>query len=217
MSRFLQSAAPSGLYRAVPAKRARIAQVICSIGMACSVTFAAELPSDVHPSLTLRVPDLAGHVKDALAANGAKAILFVFVSVDCPICNSYSPNLRRIASEFGKQGVVVRLVFPDPDESRERVQQHLKEFNLPFETYLDHERVLTRAVGAQVTPEAAVFVPGRGWVYRGRIDDRFMGFGKARPQPTSEEVKDVLTAVVTGKPVTVKSARPIGCSIAPLP
>jgi peroxiredoxin len=217
MSRILLSIAPSGLSRAVPAKRARAARVICSIWLACIVTFAAELPNDVHPSLSLWVQDLAGHVKDALAANRAKAILFVFLSVDCPICNSYAPNLRRIASEFGKQGVVVRLVFPDPDESRERIQQHLKEFNLPFETYLDHDQVLTRAVGAQVTPEAAVFVPGRGWVYHGRIDDRFMGFGKARPQPTSEEVKDVLTAVVAGKPVTVKSARPVGCSIAPLP
>jgi hypothetical protein len=53
-------------------------------------------------------------------------------------------------------------------------------------------------------------------LYRGRIDDRYVEFGKDRPQPTVRDLERSLEAVLGGKPVPVAKTRAIGCFIADL-
>jgi hypothetical protein len=65
----------------------------------------------------------------------------------------------------------------------------------------------------RVTPEAAVFVPGGGFVYHGRIDNRHHDLGVARPEATSRDLREALAAVLSGKPVAPASAPAIGCYI----
>jgi hypothetical protein len=53
-------------------------------------------------------------------------------------------------------------------------------------------------------------------LYRGRIDDRYVAFGKARPAPTRRDLEETLDALLEGKlpePVTTTA---IGCFIADL-
>ena len=47
-------------------------------------------------SSALTVFDLAGHVLDPFDATDAKAIVFIFISADCPISNRYAPEIRRV-------------------------------------------------------------------------------------------------------------------------
>ena len=78
------------------------------------------------------------------------------------------------------------------------------------------KHALVEAAGARVTPEAALFVPGAGGarlVYHGRIDDRFVEFGRMRPAPTTHELEDAIAAVLAGKAVPRASAPAIGCAI----
>jgi len=73
--------------------------------------------------------------------------------------------------------------------------------------------------GVQVTPEVVVFVPGRTgqkMVYRGRIDDWYVDFGKARPAPTTHDLEQVLQEIVAGRQVTPETTHAIGCFIADL-
>ncbi|HVY68400.1 MAG TPA: hypothetical protein VHH73_00630 [Verrucomicrobiae bacterium] len=199
----------------------RTARFLCRPpGLTCWLVLAsllAPLPSKAAKPVELRVRNVAGEEKDPLTADGAKAIAFVFLSVECPISNSYAPKIRRLAGELGPRGGVVRLVYPNPDETPDKVRQHLKEYNLPLDAYLDYQHALTKAAGARVTPEAAVYVPGKGWVYHGRIDDRYVDFGKARPEATRDDLKEVMVAVLAGNAAPVKSAPAVGCSIAKLP
>jgi hypothetical protein len=159
----------------------------------------------------------SGKWAEPLSERGAKAVVFVFVSVDCPISNGYAPKLRRLGEAFAPKGVVLRLVYPNPDESKAKVNKHLKEYELPFTAYLDARHELTRAADVRVTPEAAVYVPGKGWVYHGRIDDRYLELGKARPAATHEDLQEAVDAVLAGTPVKASSTRAIGCSIPELP
>src|SRR5258706_7607896 len=47
-----------------------------------------------------------------------KTIVCLFTRTDCPISNSYAPEMRRIHEKFSPRGVAFYLVYPDPDESQ---------------------------------------------------------------------------------------------------
>ena len=53
-------------------------------------------------------------------------------------------------------------------------------------------------------------------LYRGRIDDRYIEFGKDRPQPTDRTLERALDAIVQGKPVAMRETRAVGCFLADL-
>jgi hypothetical protein len=190
-------------------------QWLMSVALATSLAIAGEQPSPKTASI--RLPEVSGKRSDPLSVTGAKAIVFIFVSIDCPVSNSYAPKLRRISEAFASKGVVLRLVYPNPDEREAKIKKHLKEYELPFTAYRDPHHELTRAADVRVTPETAVYVPGKGWVYHGRIDNRYVELGKARPAATQEDLQDVLDAVLAGIPVKAFSTRAIGCSISALP
>src|SRR5262245_29752868 len=63
-------------------------------------TFLAAANPPTLPARNLVVEDLSGQRVHPFAATNAKAILFVFVSVDCPICGRYVPELNRLQAEF---------------------------------------------------------------------------------------------------------------------
>jgi hypothetical protein len=63
----------------------------------------------------------------------------------------------------------------------------------------------------------AVFVPGEGRKYRGRIDDRYFAPGKRRAEPASHDLRAALEAVLAGKPVPRAETEAIGCPIPDLP
>jgi hypothetical protein len=165
----------------------------------------------------LRLRDLSGHPVSVKATNDLKAVVFLFVSVECPISNSYAPEFRRLAAEFGPKHVEFMLVYPNLDEKDSAIAQHQKEFDLPMAAWRDPYHELVKSARVRITPEAAVFAPGVGFVYHGRIDNRFADLGVARPQATERDLHDVLAAIIAGKPVPHRSAKAIGCSISPPP
>ena len=62
-----------------------------------------------------------------------------------------------------------------------------------------------------VTPEAAVFSADGRELYRGRIDNRMVDFGKERPAPTRRDLDDALASILNHKPV-IDAIRPaVGC------
>ena len=161
----------------------------------------------------LRLPDLDGRQIEPLRAKDAKAIVFIFIRTDCPLSNRYAPEVRRLNDKFAKSDVRFWLVYPDQGESGEIIRNHIKEYEYRLSALRDPEHKLVKITGAQVTPETAVFLPGGRMVYRGRIDDRYVALGKARPAPTTRDLEQVLEAILEGKQVTNKTTAAIGCFI----
>ncbi len=162
---------------------------------------------------TIELRDLDNRAIAPLKASSAKAIVFFFVSTDCPVSNRYAPEVRRLHEKFSPHGVQFWLVYPDQTESVETIRRHLTEYRYPCEALRDPKHRLVKAAQARVTPEAAVFLAGPRLVYHGRIDNWYVDFGKARPAPTQHDLEDVLQAVVSGKPVAYASAPAVGCYI----
>ncbi len=179
----------------------------------CAVAFAGvPEPAALYPP-GLQVLDLTGHAVDPFADVQSKATLFIFVSVDCPVSNSYMPEYGRLQTEFSAKGVAMRLVYPDSDDSPERIRKHLKEYGCNLEALRDPRHELVKASLVRVTPEVAVFLPKRGLMYHGRIDDRYVELGKARPAALTHDLKDTLNEILQGKLRRPRSTRAVGCYI----
>ena len=177
---------------------------------------ASVVASGLGNTREVRLQTLDGASIDALAAPaGAKAIVFLFTSTDCPISNRYAPEVRRIVSTFTDRGVVFRLVYPDPAEQAAAIRAHMAAFGYEgsLQALRDPKLALVKYVHATVTPEAAVVVDGRV-AYRGRIDDRYVDLGLERPAPTTHDLADALTAVLGGRPVAHPATQAVGCFIA---
>lgn len=167
----------------------------------------------------VKVLDLAGHYVDPFGAHRARATVFIFIRSDCPISNRYAPEIERLDQEFAPQGVVFWLVYVDPRESVDAIRKHLREYGYHLSALRDSEHELVKMTGVEVTPEAAVFVPARTdqqMVYRGRIDDRYVDFGKSRPAPTTRDLEQILQQIIDGKAVKPETTHAIGCFISDL-
>jgi hypothetical protein len=181
--------------------------LVLLLGLASTAVGVASTPPRL-PGLDNQLVDPFGALADA------KAVAFLFVSVDCPISNRYSPEIRRLHDRFTARGVSFRLVYPNPAESVEMIRRHLKEYNLPGVALRDPKQELARFVNASITPEAAVFDRQRKRVYLGRIDDRYVSLGVQRPAATRHDLEDVLADTVEGRRVREATTQAVGCFIA---
>jgi hypothetical protein len=156
--------------------------------------------------------DLDGGRVDPLAA-GAPATVLLFVSTTCPISNRYAPEVRRLRDRYAPRGVAFWAVYPGERETSGAVAEHVRAYDAAGAALRDPDHALVRRAGATVTPEVAVFRPGGALAYRGRIDDRFAGFGQERAEPTRHDLAEALDAVLDGRAVEVPSTTPLGCAI----
>ena len=139
--------------------------------------------------------------------------VLVFTTTDCPIANRYAPEIQRLAKQYGSVRFV--MVYPVANDTPELIDAHRTKFAYTIDFIRDEKHELVKKTGVTVTPEVAVMKDGR-MLYRGRIDDRYIEFGKDRPQPTVRDLERSLEAILAGKPVPVAETRAVGCILAEL-
>jgi peroxiredoxin len=180
---------------------------------ASSATPAAAILPGLDQSPLLDVNDRRFELWDE---TDAKATVVVFTRTDCPVSNRYAPEVARLYHEFQAQGVRFFLVYVDPKETSDTVRKHLEEYDYPCPGLRDPGHRLVRETGAKVTPEAVVFDAQQKITYRGRIDNLYADFGKARDEATTHDLADALTATLAGKPVAEPETQAVGCYISDL-
>jgi thiol-disulfide isomerase/thioredoxin len=176
---------------------------------------AMVLPAIALPTLV----DLQGRSVSHLAEQGDRAVVLIFVATDCPISRRYIPEIAQIEREFAGQRVAFWWVFPNPGDSAAVVRSHEVDYSIHARTIIDSKQELVNLGHVSVTPEVAVFAVKDSELremYHGRIDDRYIAFGKQRPAATRHDLEDAVKAVLANRPVAVSSTPPIGCSIVPL-
>ena len=181
-----------------------VARVLSVLLLACIPLRAAE---------TLRVTDIAGTAQTPLNPSEKKAAVLLFITGDCPVCNAYAPEVKRICAEYAPKGVAFFIVHTDPKTSAEQAKKHAAEYGFDCPVVLDTGSALVKAVGAQTTPEAFLVSPAGTVLYHGRIDDRFIDFGKARADATQHDLRRALDETLAGKAVSVAATKAVGCYI----
>ena len=157
-----------------------------------------------------QVVDLSGNPGEPLKS--AKVVALIFVRTDCPISNRYAPEIKRLVTKYQSQEMKFFLVYAGKDQKTEDIKKHVEEFGFELAAIRDPNLLLVKKSGVTVTPEAVVWQQEK-IVYRGRIDNRFVAFGKMRTAPTSHDLEGVLETVSKGKTVTKKITKAIGCFI----
>jgi hypothetical protein len=160
----------------------------------------------------IRLLDLDDNPFDLWQKQDAATVV-LFSRSDCPISNRYAPEIRRLCDQYETQGVAFYLVYVDPQERPEAIRRHLHEYGYPCQGLRDPLHTLVAHCGATTTPEAVVFDKNRLMVYRGRVDDVYVDFGKARTEPTTHDLADAIESTIHGRHVTNPRTKAIGCFI----
>src|SRR5262245_4479096 len=98
-----------------------------------------------------RLRDTAGVEHTIRDWSGAKAVVVFFVIIDCPIGNSYVPEMNRIRETYAPRGVVTWAVQADPSVPQPAVVKYAADFRYTFPLLLDPDQVLVRHTGATIT------------------------------------------------------------------
>ena len=151
-----------------------------------------------------------------LACAAGKTNVLFFISSDCPISNSYAPEIQRLCSEYGNKGVGCSLVYEDVGLDTTSMRKHLNEYRYDgMPAVIDSDRKIANQAKATVTPEAVV-IDSHGEIrYRGRIDNFYAALGKPRQQVTAHDLRDALDAVLAGRQVPNPETKALGCYIVP--
>ncbi|MCW8130480.1 MAG: redoxin domain-containing protein [Planctomycetota bacterium] len=181
------------------------------IALALAAVAAVSL---AHAEDALALKDLDGAERHPLElAKGQKAAVVIFITVDCPVANGYAPEIKRLCEACGKQGIAFYLVHVDPDVTVESAKKHAQEFGYACPVLMDPKHALVKRLKAKVTPEAFVVGAEGQTLYRGRIDDRNVGFTQQRTEATTKDLREALDAVAAGKAVPTPETKAVGCFI----
>jgi hypothetical protein len=166
--------------------------------------------SGVHSRVSLQT--LEGQWVNPLRQTTAKATVFVFISTDCPLANSYAPEINRIYTEYSSKRIAFQSVYEDEVTAR-FAKAHARSYGYRFSGMVDTHHDFAATLGALVTPECVVVGPSAKILYRGRIDNTYASVSRRRGVTTIKDLRAALSAITKGEPVSVKETTAIGCAI----
>ncbi len=150
----------------------------------------------------------------SLSSFGDKPVLVVmFTCNHCPYVQAYEDRMVAIQRDYAGRGVQLVAINANDDkaypedgypEMVKRAKQ--KGFNFPY--LRDPDQKVAEAYGAVCTPHVFAFDKERRLRYRGRIDD-----SRDPSAVKSNDLRNALDQMLTGRAPTVADTRPFGCSI----
>ena len=155
--------------------------------------------------------DVSGRVHQLGERQGVKAIVLVFLGPECPISQRYVPELNRLAADQGTNAVEFYGMISSPSMARTQAMAFASEYAIKFPVLFDDAGRLARWLRPTHVPEAFVLKRDGDVVYHGRIDDGYESLGKPRAVVRNRELRDAVSAVLSGKPPRKTFARPVGC------
>jgi AhpC/TSA family protein len=169
--------------------------------------------------LRQQVLDVTGRPLSPFQPAGAANVIF-FIATDCPISNSYAPEIRRVCREYGPRGVGCTLMYEDVDTTSsstrldDEVRKHLHDYSYAdIPASVDRSRVVAKQAKASITPQAVVIDREGKIRYRGRIDNFYAALGQPRQQVTEHDLRNALDAVLSGRRVPKVETEVLGCYI----
>ncbi len=185
-----------------------------TLGSFCFLAWGATLLSATPSSKTLE-----GMRVDLFADPSKDVVVILFVAVECPISNRFAPAVNRIYGDFESNDFAMWTVYTDDLYTTDQIEKHRTDYQYKIPALIDFDRKLAKYCGASVTPEAVVFVRDESeqyrMVYRGRVNNQYVDFGKWRPEATKQDLREILESIRIGKSkdIAFQTTRAIGCYI----
>jgi peroxiredoxin len=149
---------------------------------------------------TVRLADFAG-----------KIVVLEWMNPNCPFVQRHykAGTMVKLAKEFAGRDVVWLAVNSTHTSTAADDRAWIKTYNLPYPILDDHAGTVGKLYGARTTPHMFIIDRVGILVYAGAIDDDPQG---SQATPTNY-VRQVLTALLTGKSIPVKETKSYGCSV----
>lgn len=179
----------------------------------CLAFFASAVLASAEPALEL--PALDGQKHAPLVMTGEKKVsVMFFVSPFCSTTKAFMKEINAIAADYTDK-VAVYVVHSDPEITKEVAMEHavISEVKDTTTVLLDKEQVLAKQVQAKITPEAVVVGADGKTLYKGRINDLYLGPTKRQRAATTKDLRDALDAILAGKAAAEPQAEAQGCKI----
>ena len=141
---------------------------------------------------------------------GRKAIVLIFMGIDCPVGNLYVPRLNELYSDFRKKEVVFLGINSNAHETDRDVAKFVADRGIAFPVLKDPQNLIADSALIERTCEVIVLDGFARIRYRGAIDDQYVQ-GKAKDAPDRHYLRDALTAVVANQKVDVPATKVAGC------
>ena len=143
---------------------------------------------------------------------GKKAVVLVFLGVDCPVGNLYLPRLVELNKHYASKGVIFLGINSNASEDKAAIAKHAKEYGVSFPVLKDIGNGVADSALVERTCETLVLDGAARVRYRGAIDDQYIQ-GKSKDRPTHNYVRDALDDLIADRPVKTTSSPVAGCLI----
>jgi len=166
------------------------------------------------PKADVSLHDVSGKtitLKDARKENG---LLVMFSCNTCPVVINNQARTTAISKFALDQQIGVILLNSnegnrDGADSPEAMKNYADNQQYNWYYAIDKNNELADAFGATRTPECFLFDKNGKLVYHGAIDDNPQDESNSKRQ----HLKEAITEMNSGKPVSVTETRSVGCSI----
>jgi peroxiredoxin len=145
---------------------------------------------------------------------GAPALVVAFLCRHCPYVKHVQHAFATLARDYEGRGVAfVGISSNDaaayPDDAPDSLAEQKREVGFPFPYMFDESQEVARSFKAACTPDFFVYDAGQRLAYRGRMD-------ASRPdgdEPTGEDLRAALDALLAGERPSQNQWPSMGCSI----
>jgi len=188
--------------------------------------FALVLPgiANAETKIGAPAPDFSladsNGVKRSLSEFKGKFVVLEWLNPECPFVKKhYKPgNMQKLQADYTAKGVVwLTINSSAPGKqghlSGEQAAQFVRDQKAsPTAILLDPEGTTGKAYGARTTPHMYIIDPNGTLTYAGAIDDNDSSSSDSIAG-AKNYVTVALDQALAGKPVTVASSEPYGCSV----
>ena len=166
------------------------------------------------PMSDIKMKDISGKeisIKDAVQRNG---VLVMFSCNTCPYVIKNQSRTKMITAYAKQNNIGVILLNSneggrDEGDSFSAMQAYAKAQGYNFYYALDVDSQIANSFGATRTPEVYLFDAKGILQYKGAIDDNPADAGNVKRFHSREAISEM----VSGKTITVKESRSLGCAI----
>ena len=154
---------------------------------------------------TVRLEDVKGHL----------GTLICFICNHCPYVVHIQRELLSLtqwAQEhgFGVVGINSNDIKSYPEDSPEKMKLHKEKIGYSFPYLFDETQEVAKAYRAACTPDFFLFDKDLRLVYRGQFDE---SRPKNQVPVTGQDLKNAMTSLIEGKPISYDQRASLGCNI----
>jgi peroxiredoxin len=199
-------------------------KLVPAAGLAILALVTGSIPAAAQavvgqPAPAFTLTDSNGKTR-SLADFAGKTVVLEWWNYQCPFVGKHynSGHMQKLQKEWTAKGVVWLTVnssavgkqgYVDGAQANALMQE---KGGAPTAILLDHDGTVGRAYGAKTTPHMFVIDAKGTIVYAGGIDDK-PSTDLADIATATDYVEQALSELLSGRPVSVASSRPYGCSV----